>query len=193
MSNKFSKKDGFTKFTGTEASKSLAAKLAPVADKLRDLNTKFGRRNYNVTIYRTRWSGRIRGQGKESIIFEQCILPTPALADLGSLTELATLHGLEEAGTIQLSEVSHRFTEDLLMGIDPEGFEPLDTDNVYYEIEFPRPDGRPGVKRRFELRGAPTYRPDQYQWFLSLEKIEDNRFRDGHLNSNGPHEGHGSS
>lgn len=182
MSNKFSKKDGFTKFTGTEANRTLASKLAPVADKLRDLNTRFGRRNYNVTIFRTRWTGRTRGQGEERIIYQQDILPTPLLADLGSLSELATLHGLDETGTIQLSEVSHRFTEDMLMGIDPEGFEPLDTDNVFYEIEFPRPDGRPGPKRRFELRSAPTYRPDQFQWFLSLEKIEANRFRDGSLN-----------
>ena len=181
MSSKFSKKDGFTKFTGTEANQTLASRLAPVADKLRDLNTRFGRRNYNVTIYRTRWSGRVRGQGEESVIFQQDILPTPALADLGSLTELATLHGLDESGSIQLSEISHRFTEDILMGVDPEGFEPLDTDNVYYEIEFTRPDGRPGAKRRFELRGAPTYRPDQFQWFISLEQIDANRFRDGEL------------
>jgi hypothetical protein len=183
VSSKFSKKDGFTKFTGTEASGTLARKLAPVADRIRDLNTRFGRRNYNVTIYRTRWSGRVRGQGKETIIFQQDILPTPALADMGSLTEMLTLHGLDEAGSVQLSEVSARFTEDFLMGIDPEGFEPLDTDNVFYEIEFPRPDGRPGLKRRFELRGAPTYKPDAFQWYLTLDKIDADRFRNGDLSS----------
>ncbi len=182
MSKKFSQKDGFTKFTGTEASNTLAFKLGRVADKIRDLNTVFGRRPYNVTIYRTRWSGAERGHGTESIIFQQDILPTPLLSDLGSLTEIASLHGLDEVGSIQISEVSSfRFNEDVLMGLDPEGFEPLDTDNVFYEIEFPRSDGRPATKRRFELRGAPMYRPDQFQWYLTLEKINNNRTRSGGL------------
>lgn len=181
MSNKFSQKGGFTKLQGTEFRRTLASKLQRPVDKIRDLNTKFGLRNYNVTIYRTRWSGAVRGQGEESIIFQQDILPTPLVADLGSLTELITPHGLEESGTIQISEVSGRFTEDFIMGIDPEGFEPLDTDNVFYEVEFPRRDGRPSTKRRFELRGAPTFRPEQFQWFLTLEKIDADRTRLGEL------------
>lgn len=181
MSGKFGTKDGFTKLRSGEFRKTLAGKLQRPVDKIRDLNTKFGLRNYTVTIFRTRWSGAVRGRGEESIIFQQDILPTPLVADLGSITEMLTIHGLNEVGTIQISEVSGQFTEDALMGIDPEGFEPLDTDNVFYEIEFMRTDGKPGVKRRFELRGAPTFRPEQFQWLLSLEKINDNRSRTGEL------------
>ncbi len=181
MSNKFSQKDGFTKLRGTEYRRTLASKLQGPVDKIRDLNTKFGLRNYSVTVFRTRWTGAVRGQGKESIVFQQDILPTPLVADLGSLTELITQHGLDESGTIQISEVSGKYTEDFLMGIDPDGFEPLDTDNVFYEVEFPRKDGRPGTRRRFELRGAPTFRPQEFQWFLTMEKIDADRARLGEL------------
>jgi len=181
MSNKFSQKDGFTKLAGTEARRTLAQKLIKPADRLRDLNTKFGRRVYSVTLYHTRWTGRVRGQGTESIIFAKDILPTPLIIDMGTLQEVATVHGLDEAGSIQMNEVSGRFTEDMLLGIDSEGREPLDTDNVFFEIEFPRKDGRMGERRRFELRSAPSYVPDQFQWHLTLGKIDENRDRDGNL------------
>jgi len=181
MSSKFSKKGGFTSIRGADCRNTLAKRLQRPADRLRDLNTKFGLRNYIVTVFRTRWSGNLRGRGQESIIFQEEILPTPLVSDMSSLSEILTPHGLDEFGTIQLSEVSGRYTEDFLMGIDPNGNEPLDTDYVFYEIEFPRCDGRPATKRRFELRNAPNFRPSQFQWYLTLEKIDADRTRAGEL------------
>lgn len=181
MSNKFLTKDGFSVLEGTDAQRTLAQRLVRPADRLRNLYTRFGMRPYRVMIIRTRWSADRRGKGVEELIFQQEILPTPKITDLGTLTEVLNPTGLDEGGTIQVSEISGRFTEDLLIGIDPEGRDPLKTDNVYYEIEFPRLDGKPGTRRRFGIRAAPTYRSDQFQWIVTLEKIDEDRGRQGEL------------
>jgi hypothetical protein len=171
-------KDGFTIVEPGGLGKTLATKLIPVADKIRDLHTVFGGRVYTVSIYRTRWSGGSRGLGDETIIFKQDIRPTPRITDLGTLTQILNPTGLDESGTIQLSEISGRFTEDSLLGIDTEGREPLESDHVFYEIEFV---GRPSVRRRFGLRSAPNYKPYQFQWFITLQKLDEDRARDGSL------------
>ena len=170
--------DGFTVVEPGGLGKTLANRLIPVADKIRDLHTVFGGRVYTVTIYRTRWSGGRRGLGDETLIFQQPIRPTPRITDLGTLTQVLNPTGLDDAGTIQLTEISGRFTEDSLLGIDSEGREPLETDHVFYEIEFV---GRPSVRRRFEIRSTPSYKPYQFQWQITLQKTDEDRARDGSL------------
>lgn len=174
-------KDGFTVVEPGMIGKTLSQKLVPVADKVRDLHTRFGGRVYNVRIVRTRWSGGKRGVGTESIIDITYIRPTPRVVDLTSLQEITTQIGLNEAGSIQVTQISGRFTEEILLGIDPELKEPPVNENIFYEIEFPRSDGRAAKKRRFHIRAAPSYDPYGFQWSVTLEKADEDRDRAGGL------------
>lgn len=181
MASKFSQKDGFTRVGPGGLKRTLAQKLIRPVDKIRDLHTKLGGRIYMVTIFRTRWSGGRRGVGEETVVFELEILPTPKLVDMSTLTEVINPTGLDETGQVLVTQISGRFTEDLLLGFDPEGNEPLDSDNVFYEIEFPRLDGRSSVRRRFKIRQAPSYKPYGMEWQVTLKKVDQDRSRRGEL------------
>jgi len=182
MVSGFSKdKDGFTVVAPGMLGKTLTRKLVPVVDKVRDLHTKFGGRVYNVRIIRTRWSGNARGVGKEAITSITDVRPTPRVVDLGSLQEVTTLIGLDEAGSVSVNQISGRFTEEILLGVDAAQRQPALNENVFYEIEFPRVDGKPGVKRRFHIRAAPNYDPYGFQWSIVLEKADEDRGNMGDL------------
>lgn len=180
MTNKFEKdKDGFT--VVSPGMETLTRKLIPVADRIRDLHTKFGGRVYKVRIIRTQWSGTARGQGTESITSITEIRPTPRVVDLGSLQEVTSMMGLNEAGSVSVNQISGRFTEEVLLGVDPENRQPALNENVFWEIEYPRADGLPGIKRRFHIRSAPNYDPYGFQWSVVLEKADEDRSNVGVL------------
>jgi hypothetical protein len=168
-------KDGFTQFSGDMFGKTLAQKLVPVADRLRDINTQLGTRAYLVRIVRLQWSGGRRGVGREFVVSDIPITPTPLVRDLSPLLEELTPVGLNETGTLQVTEISGRFTEEILLGIDPTGNEPDDNEQVLYEIEFPRPNGQDSVRRRFGISAAPTFQPTQFQWTLQITKVDEDR------------------
>ena len=157
----------------------LAQRLIPVADNIRNLNTRFGLRPYKVRIVRVRWSGGTRGRGVPEVERELDILPTPMVQDLTTLTEVLTPIGLDETGVIGVGEISGSFTDEQLRFLDDDGEGPGPDEEVFYEIEYPQPDGRPSVLRRFFIRGAPHYRAGQFQWNIRLEKIEEDRSRTG--------------
>lgn len=167
--------------TPTEYQHSLARTLVGTADDLRDLYTRFGLRPYRVRIIRTRWTGGSRGVGEEYLTWSLEIAPTPLVSDLTSLQEVLQPVGLDEVGSLQLSEVSGRFSDENLRGLDVDGTPPADDEQVFYEIEFPRADGKPGEKRRFFLRSAPHYRADSFEWVVTLERAQENRDRRGGL------------
>ncbi len=174
-------KDGFTVVTPGMLGQTLTRKLVPVVDKIRDLHTQFGGRVYNVRIIRTRWDGNRRGIGKECIVSSIDIRPTPRVVDLTTLQEITTPIGLEETGAVNVNQISGRFSEEILLGIDPDLKEPAPDENIFYEIEFPRVDGRPGTRRRFHIRAAPNYDPYGFQSSITLEKADENRGQDGGL------------
>lgn len=169
----------FTDPTSLQLNKTLARRFIPLADKLRDMMTKFGLRPYKVRIMRVKWSGGVRGQGTPTIVQETHILPTPLISDLTSLQEIVQPVGLDEIGSIQLSEVSGTFTEDVLMGRGTDGAPIGEDDEVFYEIEFPRPDGLPSTRRRFFVTSAPHYSAGRLQWIVRLDKAHEDRDRDG--------------
>lgn len=171
----------FTRPDALSARDSLARRLVCVADELRDLYTSFGLRPYVVRIIRTRWTGGARGLGEEYVTHQREILPTPRISDLSSLTQVLHPIGLDEHGSIQLSEVSGRYTEDELRGLDSDGTPPAEDEQTYYEVEFPRVDSQPGERRRFFLRSAPMYQSDRFQWTLTLERAHEGRDRAGEL------------
>lgn len=169
----------FTDPTSLQLNKTLARRFIPLADKLRDLMTKFGLRPYKVRVMRVKWSGGSRGVGQPSVVSELHILPTPLISDLTSLQEIVQPVGLDEVGSILLSEVSGTLTEDDLMGRGTDGESVGVDDEVFYEIEFPRPDGKASTRRRFYMTSPPHYFAGKLQWQIRLEKAHEDRDRSG--------------
>lgn len=169
----------YTVLSGSALKGTLARCLIPVVDSLRDLRVKFGLRPYLVRIIRTKWTVDERGEGVEFVLHEFPILPTPRVSDLTALTTEVQSIGLDESGSVLLTEVSGRYTEDQLRGLDVDGSPVPDDENIFYEIEFPRVDGKPSERRRFVLRSAPTYLPGEFQWQLRLEQSHEARGRSG--------------
>ncbi len=169
----------FTNLSGLDLSNTLARKLIPVADTLRDLRTKFGMRPYEVHIIRTRWTGGERGLGEEYTKSDLVILPTPRLVDLTSLAEIVQPIGLDEIGIVTLDEISGRFTEDQLRGFHDDGTPPDADENVFYEVVFPQTDGSTGnaQRRRFFPVSAPHYTAGKFEWVLRLERARPDRPR----------------
>lgn len=171
---------GFTILAPGQFRQTLAGKLIPCVDKIRDLYTALGVRNYIIRLVWTTWSGGERGMGIEQLVKEELLLPTPLIGDISSLEERAQAVGADEFGTIIVSEVSGRYTEDYLCGRN--GAEPIpDDQNFYYEIEFVDSNGRwgQGIRRRFSLNSAPSYDPDTFQWQFQLSRAGEDRGRDG--------------
>jgi len=168
----------FTEVTSSQAAKTLARRFVPLADSLRDLLTKFGLRSYKVTIVRVEWSGGKRGRGTPVVLSERIILPTPKISNFDALTELVQPIGLEELGSVELSQISGTFTEEDLRGTSKEGDAIPQNQEFYYEVEFFPHDG-PSQKRRFFPRSAPTYAPGGLQWRIRLEKANEDRNRNG--------------
>jgi hypothetical protein len=172
-------KDGFAVVTPGLMRHALAQKLIRPVDRIRDIATRLGARPYVVRLVRTRWSGSRRGEGMESLLTAEEILPTPKVIDLNTLSEVVTAVGPTELGLVQLQQVSGRYTEDYLTGVDPAGNPPAATDDSYYEIEFFRPDGQPAGKHRFALASTPFYAAARVQWVVTLDAQVEKRRRDG--------------
>jgi len=171
----------FTKADAGTVSKSLAVKLIPTADKLRDLFTTFGLRRYVVSLIRTRWTGPVRGDGQEFVETAVPILPTPLITDLQGVTEVVNPAGLDEVGTILLQEVSASFSEEQLRGWDNQDNALEPNQDFFYEVEFVLPDGSQTVRRRFYPRGVPLMQPGRFQWVVRLERQRSDRTPAGEL------------
>jgi hypothetical protein len=170
-------RDQFTVLDGNSLQNTLVRKLTHVADKVRDLGTKLGGYEYQVSLVRTRWSGGKRGNGTESVVSATPLLPTPKLISLdGQILTLQAV-GLDEVGTVIVRQISPAYTEDELRGLGPQG-EPIPPDqNFYYEIVLPRPLPEAAVRRRYQLRGTPDYQPTRFGWSVTLLKAGEERDR----------------
>lgn len=166
----------FTKLSGFEIDCTLVSSLTPVADCIRDLATQLGARPYRVSLIWTRWSGGERGIGAEDTVRVEEILPTPKCAPLSSLKLELTEIGLLEAGTIRVTQISARYTEDFLMGKSGIGEEIPRDQNFYYEVEFLRSDG-PGPRRRFIPVNVNSYNPLSFDWTIDLIRAAEDRTR----------------
>lgn len=171
----------FTTLSPAQFAQSLARRLIPVADSLRDLRVRFGLRPYRVRVMRTRWTGGQRGIGEEVVSAEMEILPTPLVQDLSALAEVVEPVGLLEVGSVSISEVSGRYTEEQLRGLDIDGTPPAADEQVWYEIEFPRSDGQKGERRRFFLGSTPNYAAARFEWTFRLDRSHEGRSRAGEL------------
>ena len=169
----------FTEVTGRQAKQTLARRFVPLADSLRDLLTRFGLRTYRVAMVRIAWSGSRRGYGTPTVISEEVMLPTPKITPLSALDQIIQPVGGQEVGSIELSQISGRYTEEQLVGLEEDGTPIPPNVEFFYEVEFFPHDTGPSVKRRFIARATPAYMPGRLQWSIRLERSFDNRERNG--------------
>jgi hypothetical protein len=167
----------YTDLTGFDWSRTLARRLIPVADMLRDLRTKFGMRPWEVHVVRVKWTGGARGVGAAYKVAEHTILPTPRVVDLNSLQEIVRQVGLDEVGVVLLDEISGRYTERQLLGWHEDGTPPDLDEQVWYEVAFPLPGNTAFEVRRFFPASAPHYSSGKFEWSLRLDRAHPDRSR----------------
>lgn len=171
----------FTQLNGLGLSNTLGRKLIGTVDRLRDLSARYGFRPYEVRVIRTRWTGGERGLGQESVVFDEPILPTPLISSLDGVRRVVNLVGLDELGTISLSQVSGRYAEGYLTGTDAEGYG-LDADtDFFFEVVFPTPGSASdhAPRRRFFPVSAPSYDAGRFEWTVTLQRSHVDRQADG--------------
>jgi hypothetical protein len=166
----------FTQVSNPQAAASLARRFVPLADSLRDLLTRFGLRSYRVLAVRIAWSGGRRGYGTPTVVSEELLLPTPKIAP--TLDQVIQPIGALEVGSVEMSQISGRYSEEQLLGLEEDGSPLPPNVEFFYEVEF-FPHAGPSVRRRFAPKGTPTYYPGRLQWTLRLERSFDSRERNG--------------
>jgi hypothetical protein len=162
----------FTSLNPQTYQNSLIAALTGVADTVRDIATQLGARPYTVTLVWVQWSGGQRDIGNPQIAGEYQLLPTPLVSSLNALTEDAQSLGLIESGKIRISEMSPRFSEDLLFGRDvvvPPG-QPLPPNFEFYWAVTFLPSG---IVRRFFPTSAPSLNATNFEWSIDLVRSYD--------------------
>lgn len=175
------------------AKRTLVSRLAPVADRVRQIATNLGARPLRVFLVWTTSGGYERGAGEEEELLRAEILPTPVVSDLSALALTPFSAGKYPVGTIRVTEVSlDRFTADVLTGArlpgaplglfkHPVSGEPVPAERVSFFYEVAE-DGRgddPPARRRFRLFGEPHPNAENVEWILFLERTAENRARDG--------------
>ena len=127
-----------------------------------------GIRPYHVHLLKLSWTGQVRGDGQVTEIERTEILPVPKVADLSSIQLQLQSVGLDEAGSVQVSEISGRYTEFQLCGRGPAG-EELDPNQEYmWEIVWARDDKTTPIYRRFHAQNVPSYNASTFQWTVTL-------------------------
>jgi hypothetical protein len=161
-----------------DAAGGLVASLGGCVDAIRDINTQFGARQYEVMLIWSKWSGGERGVGEEYVFKETKIEPTPKVGDLKSVSKELSAIGLEESGSLKVTEISPRYDEGFLLGrID--GEVPGEDVNFYWEVRSVPREGAPVFRRRFFPKAAPGYDATKFQWTVSLIKADPDRTPEG--------------
>jgi hypothetical protein len=166
-----------------QARRTLANRLSRVGDRVRQLETRLGLRPYRCFLVWTQWTGGEPGHGDPAERIAMELLPTPKVRSLDSVTFSVFHAGTIPAGSIKLSEVSARYTYDQLKGLMVPGHEHQDRIpndwEFFYEV---REDGRgddPARRFKFRLLSEPNRHPENLEWTLMLEKISEDRGRNG--------------
>lgn len=167
-------------FTSPDVAGAAGLRLSRVWDRARDLYSRAGLRPYSVTIVRARAVGlRARGDGPTEVVGEWPILPTPMIGDMTSLSEVLDSDQLREAGTVLLSEISLRYTEDVLMGRGETGAPIPAGETVFFEVRYLDGSGRVTQRRRFVSTSAPFADMAKAMWSVTLKRAPWDRDRSG--------------
>ena len=179
--------------TPDEARRSLVGRFAGtpakpgLADRLRQLHTKFGARSTRCFLVWTTTDGAERGEGHEVELARRELLPTPVVASLDGVALNPFTAGRLPIGTLRVDEVSAALTRDQLTGRQVPGSEeplaqPVD---FFYELVS---DGRgedPPPRMRFRLAGEPMRDETNVCWRLLLERASEDRDRAGNSQQGG--------
>ena len=171
-----------------EAGRSLASRLAPVADRMRQLNTRFGIRPYRVFLCWTTFGGTETGEGYEQMRQRIELLPTPRVTSLDNIAFSPWHAGILQVGSLKVTEVSCvAYGEDVLRGFDQKLVPGLDLtgpnptipepwDFFYEVVEDGRGGGEPD-RPRFRLANTPHRDASKAQWEFTLERTSRERTR----------------
>lgn len=158
---------------------SLAESLGDVVDDARQLLTDFGLRPYRVFSVVVKWSGGEVGRGHAELVRETEILPTPKMGaeqtGISTLENRMTSGGTSERGTVRMTGVSPRYTEDDIHDLFHVQPLPLGHDG-YLEVRVDQRDGRT-ICRRFTAL-VPSRRPEKFDWVVPLRRQSENEHRD---------------
>jgi len=149
-----------------------------LADRLRQLHTKFGARSRRTFLLWVGWNGDQRGEGEVIVRQRIELLPTPKVSDLSAVSKNPYSAGIMPVGSIRIDEVSAAMSEDVLSGRLTPGGSPLDaqTDFFYQLIE----DGRSGVAsipQHYRLFGQPVRKETNISWSVLLERVSEDWLR----------------
>lgn len=174
--------------TRDEARRTLAHRFAGregkpgLADRLRQLSTKFGLRSQRVFLVWTKFTGEERGEGDEHVIARVEILPTPKVEGVTAQAYNPFSAGKYPVGSVRVTEVSAGlFTYEQLVGSRVPGqAAPLaDPIDFFYElVEDGRGDDQPRHPR-YRLLGVPERREGNVSWSLVLERAGEELDRRG--------------
>lgn len=163
----------------------LAGRLVPVADKVRNLYARFGIRPYRCYLMHGQWTGSRRGEGVLQILSRREITPVPRVKDMGGVSEVVRATGTTEEGGVFIDQISGRYTEDDLMGRTPDLQDPAlmrtsrPTIEFWWEIVESRPSQPTSIMRRFYPVAAPSLSRDGFQWQIALTRQDYDRARNG--------------
>jgi hypothetical protein len=182
--------------TPDEAKKTLANRFGGRADRLRQLNTKFGIRPHRVFLVWTEWVADESGEGGEKILSRVELLPTPKVSDLSAIQRRAFLQGALPDGSLRVEEISvDRYTEDNLKGlvipsdvpgqpgrpVNPNGVERNTKGNIsfFYEVVEDGRGDNPAARQRFNLNGYPSRAASRVQFIIYLVRESQDMDRRG--------------
>ena len=165
-----------------EARGTLVNRFVKLADRLRQLNTKFGLRPYRVFLVWSKWTGEERGEVNEVEALRIEILPTPKVSSLDSVALNPMSAGIVPVGSLRVTEVSGAFTQDVLMGkklpVLHEETIPEPWEFFYEVVEDGRGDPEP-VRSKFRLMSTPFRNAENVEWNVTLERVSEDRDRKG--------------
>lgn len=160
-----------------EAQRSLANRLSPMVDRLRQFSTKFGLRSRRVFLVWTHFTGEERGEGEERLVARVELLPTPKVSELVGQQLVLYAGGVLPTGTMRVERISARFTEAQLTGRAIPGREEGDAVpqpyDFFYEMVEDGRDGLSPLPFRYRLLGAPSRKEGGVSWTLLLERQQE--------------------
>ena len=166
--------------TPTQAANTVTNRLGRVADNIRQVATRLGARPYRCFLVWSTWDGGVRGEGNEIETARVEILPTPVVTSMDSIALNPQNIGLVQVGDVKVTEVSVAFTEDTLLGRTNGATQVEQPYAFCWEvIEDGRHTGILPVRTKFRVRGRPVLQADNAQWVVNLERVGDDRRRDG--------------
>ena len=162
----------------------LAVRLVPTVDKIRQLATSFGVRPYRVFIVHVQWTGAKIGLGAPIEISRREVLPTPRIRDLTSTVEVLSTFGRLEEGGISIDKISPLWSEDDLMGKTPDLTDPTlprggkHNCDCFWEVQENRGVCPAPIVRQYSPPSvAPTLSRGGMSWRVVLTKRAVNRSR----------------